>query len=139
MAKYEVTYKCGHTGTVVLFGKESERKRKIAWYEENCICPECYEAEQAAKHEAQAQKYALPELVGTEKQVSWAEKIRSKFIEIRNSMTVSDSNKTAFENFCNEFFSETSASAWIKRKTSGRYDSPTVNFKMAFKSYRENN
>lgn len=47
MAKYTVNYSCGH-GSIVkeLFGKVSERERKIEWMEENLVCPECYKAEQ---------------------------------------------------------------------------------------------
>ena len=32
MAKYTVTYKCGHTATIQLFGKYDDRERKIAYY-----------------------------------------------------------------------------------------------------------
>ena len=43
MAKYTVNYSCGHgTHTVELFGPGKERERKIAWYEKNIVCPECY-------------------------------------------------------------------------------------------------
>ena len=31
--KYDITYSCGHTGTVELYGKTSERESKIRWYE----------------------------------------------------------------------------------------------------------
>ena len=42
--KYDVTYKqCGHTAIVELFGKSEERRRRIAWMEENFLCPDCYE------------------------------------------------------------------------------------------------
>ena len=44
MGKYDVTYSCGHTGTVDLFGKNTERERKIAWMERECLCPDCYKA-----------------------------------------------------------------------------------------------
>lgn len=146
MAKYEVTYKCGHKGIVELFGKESERQRKIEWYEENCICPECYAAEQAAKREAEAQKYALPELVGTEKQVAWAEKIRSKFVDLREAQAKKneklyasvtgqekeiEKHKTLFIAFCDEFFGEAQASAWITRNA----DCDDRKFERAFYAY----
>ena len=42
MAKYNITYSCGHEGTVQLFGKNEERDRKIKYYEEFGLCPECY-------------------------------------------------------------------------------------------------
>ena len=46
MAKYDVTYKCNHEGTVELFGKTTDRMKKIEWMEEN-LCPECHAREQA--------------------------------------------------------------------------------------------
>ncbi len=46
MAKYDVTYKCTHEGTVELFGKTTDRMKKIEWME-TTLCPECYAREQA--------------------------------------------------------------------------------------------
>lgn len=40
--KYEVTFSCGHTGTVQLYGKGDERERKIRYFEEYGVCSECY-------------------------------------------------------------------------------------------------
>lgn len=40
--KYDVKFSCGHTHTVELFGKTSEREQKIAWYEKSGVCPDCY-------------------------------------------------------------------------------------------------
>ena len=48
MAKYDVTYKCTHEGTVELFGKTTDRMKKIEWME-TTLCPECYAREQAQK------------------------------------------------------------------------------------------
>lgn len=84
MAKYQVTYSCGHTGEVQLFGKHEDRYDKIAWMEREGLCPECYrkqrqekrDAETAAAKEVNAE---LPTLDGSEKQVAWAETIRAKF------------------------------------------------------------
>ena len=47
--KYDVTYACGHTETVQLFGPYEERKRKIKWYSEECLCSECYAKKKASK------------------------------------------------------------------------------------------
>lgn len=74
MAKYDVTYACGHTETVELFGKTSERERKIEWMEGNCLCPTCYKE----KQQKEAEAFDLPELTGTPKQISWAETLRNK-------------------------------------------------------------
>lgn len=78
MAKYDVTYACGHVKTVDLYGKTSERERKIEWMEGNCLCPACYKAEQQAK----AKVLDLPALTGTPKQVAWAEKIREELTAV---------------------------------------------------------
>ena len=53
MGKYRVLMSCGHMQTVQLFGKEADRRRKIAYFEESGICTECYkeEMEAAAKSE----------------------------------------------------------------------------------------
>lgn len=42
MAKYSITYSCGHEGTVELFGKVAEREKKIDYFEKNGLCRECY-------------------------------------------------------------------------------------------------
>ncbi len=82
--KYEVTYSCGHEGVVQLYGKESERKRKIEWYESCGLCPECYKAhtreEEAKLVKDIESKFDLPQLVGTPKQIEWAVKIRAKYL-----------------------------------------------------------
>ena len=64
MAKYSYPYACGHgTGTVTLYGKTSDRERKLAWYEQNMVCPDCYKAKKSAENEAAEQvatiKYRL--------------------------------------------------------------------------------
>lgn len=38
--KYDITYTCGHTATVELYGPTQERERKIAWLE-SIECPDC--------------------------------------------------------------------------------------------------
>ncbi len=70
MAKYTVTYKCGHTAEVQLYGKEAERQRKIKWYS-TILCPEC----EACEAVRVATEKGYPELTGSPKQVAWAYKI----------------------------------------------------------------
>lgn len=41
MAQYTVKFSCGHTETVHLIGKHTDRERKIKWYEEQGCCSEC--------------------------------------------------------------------------------------------------
>jgi len=85
MAKYQVNFICGHTETVQLFGKTSERGRWIEWAEQNKVCHECYEKEKEEARQAATQAAAqeavengLPPLIGSEKQVPWAERIRAE-------------------------------------------------------------
>lgn len=42
MAKYTVKMSCGHEQTVELYGKSSERDRKIQYYQDCGLCKECY-------------------------------------------------------------------------------------------------
>lgn len=98
--KYYVTFSCGHEGEVNLYGKAKDRDRRIAWYEEEGICPDCYrkmKEEERRKADEGLAAYAdkieaewnLPELEGTEKQVAWARKIRASYFkkfEFHNNM-----------------------------------------------------
>jgi hypothetical protein len=87
MAQYTITHTCGHAETVQLYGPGRERERKAEWMTQN-VCPECYKAEQAAKRQAENEAAAvqntaenLPELLGSPKQVAWAETIRRKALD----------------------------------------------------------
>lgn len=88
MAQYSITYSCGHTGTVNLIGPHRDRDRKIKWFEETGLCPECWAEKVAADKAEQLRKITelnsgagLPALTGTERQVAWAEKIRYNTIK----------------------------------------------------------
>lgn len=71
MAKYKITYKCGHEEEMQLFGKSDDRQRRIAYYK-TIDCPHC-QAEQALKEDA---AYGLLPLQGTDKQIVRASEIR---------------------------------------------------------------
>ncbi len=90
--KYDITYSCGHAGTVELYGKTSERESKIRWYETTAVCPECYKKQQEAAAETTT-KYELPELEGSEKQVAWAKKLMESAITVLET----EGRKTAEE------------------------------------------
>lgn len=86
MAWYEGTFSCGHEGRVDIGGPTKDRQRKADWRFSG-LCPECYkkylEEEKERKEQEAAEKSAemeLPELAGTEKQVSWANDLRLKII-----------------------------------------------------------
>lgn len=40
--KYDVTFSCGHTQTVQLFGKSADRTRKIDFFEKRGVCSNCF-------------------------------------------------------------------------------------------------
>ena len=53
MAKYDVTYACGHEGVEDITGTNvnGEREKKVKWIEENRVCYDCYIAEQMADYD----------------------------------------------------------------------------------------
>lgn len=100
MAHYDITHTCGHDERIELFGKTSERERRIEWLQER-PCTECWKKERAAEAEARKNKEAAMivekldndaadainaisnatrTLEGSTKQVAWAEDIRAKCI-----------------------------------------------------------
>lgn len=100
MAHYDITHTCGHDERIELFGKTSERERRIEWLQER-PCTECWKKERAAEVEARKNKEAAMivekfdddaadainalsnatcTLEGSAKQVAWAEDIRAKCI-----------------------------------------------------------
>nr|DAS58929.1 MAG TPA: hypothetical protein [Caudoviricetes sp.] len=116
MAKYDVTYACGHTETVNLYGKTSERERKIEWMENNCVCPACYKADRQAKAAETAAAYDLPALVGTEKQVAWAETLRAEiFKEVADLEKKAGKPAAEADGKFAEFF------VWLKGQTEARF------------------
>jgi hypothetical protein len=83
MAKYDVTHSCGHTATHQIYGPGKERERKLDWLS-TTLCYDCYatkrDAERAAGNAAAAesnQVAGLVPLVGSPKQIAWAESIRA--------------------------------------------------------------
>lgn len=83
--KYDVTYSCGHTATVELFGKTEDRERKLHWMETEGMCPDCYREwireENARKLREALGDIALPQLTAkSDKQLAYAESKRSEYI-----------------------------------------------------------
>lgn len=87
MSHYEGTYACGHSGRENITGPTKNREW-IAERRFSGLCPECAEKERLKKIEEENKKaaelseeYELPELTGSEKQVSWANTLRLKRLE----------------------------------------------------------
>lgn len=122
MARYTISYTCGHSGEVNLIGPHRYRESRIA-YLENGECFECYKQHSTQAAQEQAEALELPALVGSEKQIAWAEKLRIvKLNEIEAAVERYEDDKKyrqilmAVEHIGNE----TSAKQWIE----WRYDSP---------------
>ena len=83
MAKYEIKHTCcGSITTAQIYGKVAERDRKAEWLASQ-PCAECRaKAAKAANDAATAAAKAagLPDLTGSDKQVSWAEGLRAKVL-----------------------------------------------------------
>lgn len=84
--KTTITRVCGHQEGIQVFGKSSERKKKIEWLESQ-PCAECRAVESAAN----SKSTGMVELTGSAKQIAWAEDLRTE------TMTAIDTLKTRTE------------------------------------------
>lgn len=129
MAKYTVTYSCGHEGVVQLFGKNADRERKLHWMEHTWVCPECFKAriseereDERKQAEENAEKLALPDLEGTYKQVNWAVTIRDKSVariaEMVEATRKAGNSTPEQESRLNKFIAaQNKAAYWIDRRS----------------------
>lgn len=132
MAKYQINYKCGHSGEVQLFGKHEDRYRKIEWLEANCNCPDC-ERKEYEEYSAKAAEdnKGLVKLTGTPKQIQWAEVIRSNAIksidELKSELNakvlamgaMTDEHKQVYNQICEtleSFLANNNSSWWIDNR-----------------------
>lgn len=83
MAWYYGTYSCGHEGRTGVIGPVKNRQWIADRHFEN-ICEDCYKLklrEENAKALEQSKEMELTELVGTEKQIAWANSLRLDLID----------------------------------------------------------
>ena len=59
MAKYDVTYSCGHAARIEQFGPEKERTRKREWLERAGSCTACYRKKMQTQEKAKAEAAAI--------------------------------------------------------------------------------
>lgn len=111
MAKYTITYKCGCTTEMQLFGKSAEREKKIAYYK-TIECPHCRAL--AAQKEAEASGMAI--LEGSEKQIAWASDIRNTASVFATQALGLAKDKTVVEPMIDSLFSNPQASFWIENR-----------------------
>ena len=117
MAQYTITYECGHTGVVNLFGPHMERDKKIAWLQTQ-ECPECKKSRILEKVSEITRSKNLPSLSGSEKQISWAEEIRAFFINYYDEFAPSvDTSKPELLNIIRDWLiSVTESEFWIDNR-----------------------
>lgn len=88
--KIKVTMKCGHEETKDIYGSTKEREKKIWYFENCCSCDACIKKvheEANAKAVEELKELALTELEGSEKQIAWANTIRSTMMkDIENEL-----------------------------------------------------
>lgn len=107
MSKYDITYACGHKGSINIVGPYKNRDQ-IAERESRKLCPECYSAKLAADRAAasaaaaeQAKATGLPALTGSDKQIAWAETIRANAVaqlaKLSAYLDTADANPAATE------------------------------------------
>lgn len=110
MAKYDVRFSCGHTERKELFGAEKDRQSKIAYWEKSGVCSECYRKEKEQEAVRFAQENALPTLEGSEKQIAWAEKIRTeKLAELKTSAAKAEMSLQELKNATAEMIAKSIA------------------------------
>jgi len=83
------------------------------------LCPDCLEAERRRRNEENARRNAeegLPALVGTEKQVLWAESIRREVIDAWTAFLDHEKYGDEVAQALEYFVSETRASWWIDHR-----------------------
>lgn len=126
MSKYQITRACGHEETIQIVGPTKDRDRKVA-FEESKLCYDCWKARQAEERAAEAAKAAveaqtsgLPTLTGSEKQIAWAETIRKSHhdsLMAAAAHAITPGIKALFDEEIQRYMAETSAHAWIERRT----------------------
>lgn len=87
MAKYKVTYACGCTRIVQLFGPEAVQHISAEHLRKQ-RCPHC--SGEILSISSQPEHPELPDLNGTPKQKSWAESIRMKAYEYHQTLCRKD-------------------------------------------------
>jgi len=96
---------------------------KRDWYCEKC--KKEYAASQTSKLARAHQAIGFPELTGTRKMITWAEKIRAELINkvnyLKDSLRIEDEaekvlSEKAFELFFKEWQAETAAKWWIDNR-----------------------
>lgn len=113
---YDITYTCGHSARVQIYGSASDRARK-ADAEEAKLCRACYLLQQRRAAQSEAESNGLPTLTGTEKQVDFALVIRAQFVRACTGLDAPDTFAIAVDYVIGHItHSQASAAWWIDRR-----------------------
>lgn len=115
--KYEVKRACGHVEEVQIYGSAGERERKLR----SLACEVCTDCAVKAREEADARAAeenaaaGLPHLVGTPRQIQWAESIRREKLAMIRSLPAAntESGRAAIAACLAWYTSLTDAGDWI--------------------------
>lgn len=110
MAKWTDTHKCGHEGTIQVFGKHEQRVYKAKlFFEDDC---------EACKLERIKKEIEGLDLTGSPKQIKWAESIRAEKIATAKEWIAKAQGeyKQIFANYIADNLSSTSAKWWIDNR-----------------------
>lgn len=125
MAWYYGTYTCGHEGRTNVVGPSKSREWKVERHFDD-LCPDCKEAKRMEENEKSietAKEMELPELIGSEKQVAWANTIRVKAVEQLDIEIESEDNESKKKQLSDAsqyiMQNKTKASWWIDTRTYG--------------------
>lgn len=87
--KYEGVFSCGHEAKISVGGYSEEYRAQVAEDRFSGLCPECEKkaleearAEESRKNAEFAKEMGWPQLVGSPKQIAWAETIRVELFNI---------------------------------------------------------
>ena len=135
MAWYVMEYRCGHNERVQLYGKCDERKRRLEWAKDNKDCPDCYKAKMGQERQQQNERAAslineigFANLIGSEKQIAWANTIRQKCYEELTKMLQEEKNRIYL---VKALSLEISSQWWIENRTA----SETQKYKIILANY----
>lgn len=117
MAQYTISYTCGHSESVNLYGPHFSRESRVAFLERG-ECFACYKQHTTQVSSAQAEELELPALIGTDAQVAWAETLRIKKLnEIEETVERYEKDDKAYRQILmavEKISNETSAKQWIE-------------------------
>ena len=118
MAKYNVTYKCGCSHEIQLFGSYDQRDAKLEWLATQ-DCPNCKKQQELNEATSYAEANNLPLLEGSEKQVNWATTLRFSAHKALDTLSIHASAtdaKKLIELWRREMNSKTESKWWIEHR-----------------------